>query len=74
MSVDPSSLKRFDYVVVGYTATITGLAAPYDEEETKEVLHVETFDRGVDLFEFWQANRNSEQVSSRRPEPRRFEP
>ena len=74
VSVDPSSQKWFDYVVVGDAATTTGLAAPYDEEETKEVMHLETLDRGVDLFEFWQTNRNSDQVSSRRPEPRRFEP
>ena len=73
VSVDLSLLKRFDYVVVGDAATSTGLGAPYDEEETREVMHVETLDRSVDLFEFWQANRNSDQVSSRRPEPRRFQ-
>ena len=37
-------------------------------------MHVETLDRSVDLFEFWQANQNSDQVSSRRPEPRHFDP
>jgi hypothetical protein len=49
-----------------------GLAAPYDEEETREVVHVEKLNVGVDLFEFWQANQNSNQVSDRMPEPRTF--
>ncbi len=34
-------LKHFDYVVLGDASTITGLAAPHDEEETREVTHIE---------------------------------
>ncbi|MER9950378.1 hypothetical protein [Mesorhizobium sp. M0047] len=68
-TIDAGTLKRFDNVVVGDAASIEGLAAPYDEEETKEVVHVERLDAGLDLFEFWQ---NSDQVSTRRAEPRIF--
>ena len=73
LTVDAASRKRFDYVVVGEASTVTGLAAPYDEEDTVEVMHVERLDAGLDLFGFWKANQNSDQVSSRDPEPRRFE-
>lgn len=66
------ALKRFDYVVVGDASSVEGIAAPYDEEETKEVVHIEKLDAGLDLFDFWQANKNSDQVSNRRPEPRMF--
>lgn len=71
-TVDPVSLKRFDYVVVGDASSLDGLAAPYDEEETKELVHVEKLDAGLDLFDFWQANQNSDQVFGRSPEPRMF--
>ncbi|TVV74751.1 hypothetical protein [Sphingomonas solaris] len=71
-TVDPGSLKRFDYVVVGDASTLNGLAAPYDEEETREVVHIERLDVGLDLFDFWQANQNSDQVSNRSPEQRMF--
>ncbi|GAA5628241.1 hypothetical protein Brsp05_03537 [Brucella sp. NBRC 12953] len=65
-------LKRFDYVVVGDASIIEGLAAPYDEEETNQVVHIEKLDAGFDLFEFWLKNQNSDQVTSRHPEPRIF--
>ncbi|WP_201861411.1 hypothetical protein [Microvirga soli] len=58
-------LKRFDYIVLGDAGTLAGLAAPYDEEETEQVVHHELLDQGLDLFEFWQANANSDQVSGR---------
>ena len=73
LTVDAASRKRFDYVVVGDASTVAGLAAPYDEEDNVEVMHVERLDAGLDLFRFWQANQNSDQVSCRDPEPRRFE-
>lgn len=70
--IDGGTLKGFDYVVVGDASTVEGLAAPYDEEETKQVVHVEKLDAGLDLFDFWLKNQNSDQVSTRRPEPRLF--
>lgn len=71
-TVEERMQKRFDYVVVGDAASVEGLAAPYDEEETKQVAHVEKLDAGLDLFDFWLQNQNSDQVSSRQPEPRIF--
>jgi hypothetical protein len=71
-NIDRGVLKRFDYVVVGDASSIKGLAAPYDEENTREVVHVEKLDAGLDLFDFWIANQNSDQTSTRRPEPRIF--
>lgn len=71
-TIDPALLKRFDYVVIGDASTLAGLAAPYDEEETKEVVHIEKLNAGVDIFDFWQANQNSDQVSDRMPEQRTF--
>lgn len=71
-TVDPALLKRFEFVVIGDASTLDGLSAPYDEEETREVVHIEKLNAGVDLFDFWQANQNSDQVSDRMPEPRIF--
>jgi hypothetical protein len=71
-TIGAEALKRFEYVVVGDASTVEGLAAPYDEEETKEIVHVEKLDVGLDLFDFWLANQNSDQTSIRRPETRTF--
>ena len=71
-TIGSGALMSFDYVVVGEASTVEGLASPYDEEETKDVVHVQTLDAGLDLFDFWLANQNSDQVSTRRPEPRVF--
>lgn len=66
-------LKRSDCVVVGGDASsIEGSAAPCDEEETKQVVHVEKLNVGLDLLECWLKNQNSDQVSARRAEPRIF--
>ncbi|WP_152967618.1 hypothetical protein [Pannonibacter phragmitetus] len=71
-TADEASLKRFDYLVVGDASRIEGLAAPYDEEETDQVVHVERLDAGLDLFQFWLEHQNSDQVTNRNPEPRIF--
>lgn len=71
-TIDSGELKRFDYVVVGDASTVEGLAAPFDEEETKEIVHTELLDTGTDLFDFWLAHQNSDQIPNRRPEPRNF--
>lgn len=69
--VSAGSSKHFSYIVVGDAADIDGLAAPYDEEETRHIMHLENLDCH-DLFEFWQANANSDQVTGRSFEPRRL--
>ena len=63
----PDLLKRFSYIVVGDAAELAGLAAPYDEEETRQIMHLETLDK-LDFFEFWQAHANTDQMG------RPFEP
>jgi hypothetical protein len=68
------SLKRFDYVVLGYAATRDGIVAPYDEEDTRELFKIERCSSGSDLFRFWQENANSDQYSARRVERQTFEP
>jgi hypothetical protein len=65
------SLKRFSYIVVGQAAEIEGLAAPYDEEETMQVMHLEALTKR-DVFDFWRENANSDQVTGRVFEPRRL--
>lgn len=66
-------LKFFQYIVMGHASELAGLAAPYDEEETKQVMHLEKLD-GSDLFIFWRANANSDQISNRTPEVRLLDP
>lgn len=69
---ESADLKSFDYLVCGNANSSLGLVAPYDEEETDEVVHLERLEK-IDLFEFWQQNSNSDQMSSRNPEPRVLE-
>ncbi|MEM5501847.1 hypothetical protein WNY59_09620 [Ahrensia kielensis] len=63
------ALKNFDYVICGNANSEVGLIAPYDEEETNEVLHFEKLENS-DLFDFWQHHANTDQTSDRTPEPR----
>ena len=65
-------LRTFDYLVCGDAATDDGLIAPFDEENTSDVVHLERLTNG-DLFQFWQQNANSDQVSDRKPEYRILE-
>jgi hypothetical protein len=66
--------KTFDHVVIGDASIVEGLAAPFNEEDTKQITHVERLDAETDLFEFWLSHQNSDQVSGRSVEPRRLEP
>ncbi|MEQ1783370.1 MAG: hypothetical protein ABMA14_18595 [Hyphomonadaceae bacterium] len=70
--IDGRHLKRFDYVVLGHAEDLEGLAAPYDEENTECVIRHELLSSTEDIFAFWQAHSNSDQVSARDYEPRRF--
>lgn len=74
VSVDDADLRRFGYVIIGDTGTLSGLAAPYEEEETQQVAHLEQLDTGTDFFMFWLAHANTDQVSGRAIEPRRLVP
>lgn len=70
--VNSGNLKRFSYIVVGDAAEIDGLAAPFDEEETNDIVHIEKLDNS-DVFKFWQMNANSDQMSGRSFESRNLE-
>lgn len=69
---DPEHLKTFDYVICGNASSSIGLNAPYDEEETTEIVHFERLEH-TDLFQFWQDHPNSDQMTGRNPEPRALE-
>lgn len=73
VGIDPGDGKRFAYVVVGDASTVDGLAAPYAEEETRQIVHLEQLGAGTDLFEFWLKHRNTDQVTGRTFEPRKLE-
>ena len=67
LSVPEMDRKRFEYVVLGDADTREGLIAPFDEEETKSLLHIEESDQGT-FFDFWRSHANSDQVSGREPD------
>ena len=71
VDLEQENLKTFDYVICGNASSELGLSAPYDEEETTEIVHLEQLKK-VDLFEFWMQNTNTDQVSGRNPEERTF--
>ena len=64
ISVTPGDARAFDYLVLGNAATLDGLAAPYDEEDTKEITLLERL-TGQDVFEFWMAHQNEDLISGR---------
>lgn len=67
------TLKRFDYVVLGFATTREGLVAPYDEEDTRELFKIERCDVEGDLFAFWLQHANSDQYRGRSVEQQIFE-
>jgi hypothetical protein len=69
-----SELKTFEYIVLGDASELQGLSAPYAEEETEQVMHLERIDGESDLFAFWLNHANSDQVTGRTFEVRRLEP
>ena len=71
-SVAPVDMKAFNYVVTGHAGTREGLLAPYDEEETEEVMFFEDITT-EDVFEFWQRNANSDLFTGRHREVRQVE-
>jgi hypothetical protein len=74
ISMHPANAKRFDYVVLGDAGTMNGLIAPYEEEETKEIAHLERLNIRMDLFTFWFEQRNTGQMTGRVVEVRELDP
>jgi hypothetical protein len=65
--------KRFDYVVVGDATTVDGLAAPYDEEDTRFLLKIERPSTGTTTLEFWFEHGNQDLYSDKRIETQTLE-
>jgi hypothetical protein len=65
--------KRFDYVVVGDATTVEGLAAPYDEEDTRFLLKIERPATGTNMLEFWFGHENQDLYSDKRVETQTLE-
>jgi hypothetical protein len=74
VEIDEDAAKRFDYIIIGDTSSLDGLAAPFNEEETNHITYVEKIDETTNLFDFWLAHQNTDQVSGRSVEPRKLEP
>lgn len=68
----PISPKSFDYAVVGDATKVSGLTAPFDEEETDEVFKIEHIDGDDDIISFWIANGNTDQFSGKAIEMAEF--
>ncbi|QKK27024.1 hypothetical protein [Rhizobium hidalgonense] len=73
IGVEQLEIKAFDYVIIGDAGTLDGLAAPFDEEETKQITHLEKITLETDLFDFWLANQNTDLVSGRNTDFRQLE-
>lgn len=71
---DEKTLKSFEYIVMGDTGNVTGLGSPYDEEDTVQVMHHEKLEQGIDMFDFWLKNANSNQMTRAFPERRDLDP
>ncbi|KQT70265.1 hypothetical protein ASG51_14560 [Methylobacterium sp. Leaf465] len=74
ISVAEEDMRRFTYVVAGDASSVTGLEAPFKEDETEQVGHLDQLNDETDLFDFWIAHRNSDQVSGREIDPRLLKP
>ena len=71
LDVSEADGKRFEFMVLGDADTPDGLMAPYDEEETRSLLHIEEFGEQT-VFDFWRTHANSDRVSWRTPDLLQF--
>jgi hypothetical protein len=55
---DPAVLRRFDYAVIGDCTAVSGLKAPFEEEDTTHTFAVQDLS-GTDVFTFWRSHANS---------------
>ncbi|MCV0416322.1 MAG: hypothetical protein K5831_15760 [Brevundimonas sp.] len=73
VSAADADRKAFDTVILGDASTVEGLAAPYDEEDTSQVAHLEPLP-DQDVFTFWLEHQNRDLVTGRAFELRSLEP
>jgi hypothetical protein len=71
-SILPESPKKLDYAIVGDATSEDGLCAPFDEENTKEILKIETLAEQEDIIMFWLKNQNSNQYDNKNIETAKF--
>jgi hypothetical protein len=69
----PSSLKTFDYAVIGDARIKSGLAAPFDEENTRHLLKIERVPAPSNLFTFWREHATTDLFGSKDVALREFE-
>jgi hypothetical protein len=70
---DGLPLKRFEYVVMGDARKLSGLAAPYNEEETNNILKIETSIDEAGMLAFWFSHGNSDLFTNKKIEFMGFE-
>lgn len=58
-------LRAFEYIVVGDCTTLDGLSAPYEEEDTKQIMKIECVPEGVCLLDFWFSEGNRDHFRHR---------
>ncbi len=68
-----TSCKMFDYIVVGDARTLPGLAAPYNEEDTTDIMKIERVAKGSNLIDFWFEHANNDLYSSKKIDLQEFE-
>ena len=69
----PNSPKTFNYAIVGDATFHSGLIAPFDEENTTEILKIELIDEPLEIIGFWKKNENSNQYDNKNIEEAEFE-
>lgn len=66
------NLKSFDYVVVGDCTTLEGLKAPYDEEDTQNIMKLEQIKDNLTILDFWFNFGNKDHYTSKNTEYQKF--
>lgn len=66
------NIKHFEYAIVGDARTIDGIKAPYDEEDTTEILKVEKTQNSSTILDFWFENSNLDHFTGKSIELLKF--
>lgn len=68
------SLKRFEYVVIGDGRERDGLVAPFDEENTKNILKTQKTNVKTNMLKFWFEEGNQDLFTGKNVELQTFQP
>lgn len=55
-----TQIKHFNYVIMGDATTLSGLSAPFEEDNTKHVMKMEQVNEGSNILNFWRDNANQD--------------